>query len=89
MHVQYARDNIAGFDNSVSCRHTYISQMQTLGVDLATIQNIVGHADIDMTMHYLHIQEEARWEAIGRISDAFPVSLGSEQMISSNDGETG
>ena len=35
-----------------SCRHTYVSQMQALGVDLATIQSIVGHADLDMTKHY-------------------------------------
>ena len=41
-----------------SCRHTYVSQMQAVGVDLATIQSIVGHADLDMTRHYLHVQEQ-------------------------------
>ena len=53
------------------CRHTYVSQMQALGVDLATIQSIVGHADIDMTKHYLHVQESIRQEAIERFSKAF------------------
>ena len=55
-----------------SCRHTYVSQMQALGVDLSTIQSIVGHADLDMTKHYLHVQESIRQEAIDRFSKAFP-----------------
>lgn len=40
-----------------SCRHTYVSQLQALGVDMETIQSMVGHADIEMTQHYLHVQE--------------------------------
>lgn len=43
-----------------SCRHTYVSQLQALGVDMETIQSMVGHADIEMTQHYLHVQEESR-----------------------------
>lgn len=45
--------------------------MQALGVDLATIQSIVGHADMDMTRHYLHVQEPIRQDAIARFSAAF------------------
>ena len=47
-----------------SCRHTYVSQMQALGVDLATIQSMVGHADLDMTQHYLHVQSPVKQKAI-------------------------
>lgn len=53
------------------CRHTYVSQMQALGVDIATIQSIVGHADMDMTRHYLHVQEPVRQAAAERFSKAF------------------
>ena len=53
------------------CRHTFVSQMQALGVDIETIQNIVGHAEIDMTQHYLHVQEPKRLEAAQRFSEAF------------------
>ena len=59
-----------------SCRHTYVSQMQALGVDLATIQSIVGHADVSMTQHYLHVQESIRQDAIDRFSKAFPTGHG-------------
>lgn len=57
-----------------SCRHTYVSQMQALGVDIPTIQSIVGHADMDMTQHYLHVQESIRQDAIKKFSTAFPVA---------------
>ena len=53
------------------CRHTYVSQMQALGVSIETIQSIVGHADLDMTRHYLHVQENIRQEAVDRFSEAF------------------
>ena len=53
------------------CRHTYVSQMQALDLSVETIQSIVGHADMDMTRHYLHVQENVRKEAVDRFSEAF------------------
>ena len=52
-----------------SCRHTYVSQMQALGVDVPTIQSIVGHAEMDMTEYYLHVQEGVRKEAARRFDE--------------------
>ena len=48
-----------------------VSQMQALGVDLATIQSLVGHADVDMTKHYLHVQDPVRMGAIRKFDEAF------------------
>ena len=56
-----------------SCRHTHVSQTQALGIDLATIQSLVGHADVDMTKHYLHVQDSIRQAAIEKFSEAFKV----------------
>lgn len=53
------------------CRHTFVSQMQALGVDLATIQAIAGHADLEMTKHYLHVQQSIQLEAANRFAQAF------------------
>ena len=47
------------------------SLMQALGVDIQTIQSIVGHADTKMTEHYLHVQESIRQSAIQLFSEAF------------------
>ena len=49
----------------------YVSQMQALGVNIQTIQSIVGHADTEMTEHYLHVQESIRQSAIQLFSEAF------------------
>ena len=38
--------------------------MQALGVDIQTIQSIVGHADTEMTEHDLHVQESIRQSAV-------------------------
>ncbi len=54
-----------------SCRHTYVSQMQALGVDLPIIQSIVGHADLDMTQHYLHVQNPVKQNAVQKFNQAF------------------
>ena len=54
-----------------SCRHTYVSQLQSLGVSIETIMSIVGHAEVDMTKHYLHVQEPIRQDAVARFSDEF------------------
>ena len=62
-----------------SCRHTYVSQMQALGVDLATIQSMVGHADLDMTQHYLHVQSPVKQKAVKAFNKAF---LGNDPVSS-------
>lgn len=61
------------------CRHTYVSQMQALGIDVSTIQSIVGHAEIDMTEYYLHVQESIRQAAVSKFSSAFPLEFESYQ----------
>lgn len=53
------------------CRHTYVSQMQAIGVSLTTIQSFVGHATPDMTNHYLHVQDPVRKSAAEKFSDEF------------------
>jgi hypothetical protein len=47
--------------------------LQTLGVGPSTGQSSVGHADVDMTKHYLHVQDGIRQEAIRRFAEAFPI----------------
>ena len=38
---------------------------------ISAIHHIVGHADVDMTMHYLHVQDSIRQAAIDKFSEAF------------------
>lgn len=57
-----------------STRHTYVSQLQASGVDMATIQSLVGHADLGMTQHYLHVQNEVKVNAVEKLDSLFHVT---------------
>jgi integrase len=39
-------------------RHTYASQMVMAGVDIATVQKLLGHSNIATTMRYAHLSPE-------------------------------
>ena len=55
-----------------SCRHSYVSMLASLHVDLPVLQSLVGHADLDMVRHYLHVEDGTRREAVDRINQLFP-----------------
>lgn len=45
-------------------RHTYCSQLAMNGVDLKTIQELIGHKTIEMTMRYSHLSPSHKRRAI-------------------------
>ena len=45
-------------------RHSFASQMVMAGVPIKTVQEILGHADLKMTLRYAHLTPETRAEAI-------------------------
>ena len=45
-------------------RHTFGSQLAIKGVPIKTIQELMGHKDISMTMRYAHLSEDTKIEAI-------------------------
>ncbi|MCQ2442755.1 MAG: site-specific integrase [Oscillospiraceae bacterium] len=57
-----------------ACRHTYVSQLQAHGVDMETIQSLVGHADTQMTEKYLHVQKEIKDNAIEKLGTLFDIA---------------
>lgn len=57
-----------------ACRHTYVSQLQARGVDMETIQSLVGHADTQMTEKYLHVQKEIKDNAIEKLGTLFDIA---------------
>jgi len=48
-------------------RHTFGSHLVMQGIDLKTVQQVMGHKDIKMTMRYSHLSPEYVQEAIGRL----------------------
>jgi len=48
-------------------RHTFGSHLVMQGVDLRTVQQVMGHKDIKMTMRYSHLSPEHVQEAMERL----------------------
>jgi len=49
-------------------RHTFASRLVMAGVDLRTVQELMGHKSIIMTLKYAHLSPEHKREAVQRLN---------------------
>lgn len=52
-------------------RHTFASQLIMKGADLKTVQELLGHKDITMTLRYSHLSQAHKIEAIKLLDKKF------------------
>ena len=50
-------------------RHTFASRLVMAGVDLRTVQELMGHKTIQMTVSYAHLAPQHRLAAVQRLCD--------------------
>jgi site-specific recombinase XerD len=53
-------------------RHTFASQLIMEGVDIRTVQELMGHWDIKTTMKYSHLAEAHRKAAVEKMNSTTP-----------------
>jgi integrase/recombinase XerC len=53
-------------------RHTAATLALTLGCDLATVGDMLRHADLNTTRRYVHLVDERRREAVRRLGGLIP-----------------
>jgi integrase len=51
-------------------RHDFASQLVMLGVDLNTVRELMGHADMAMTMRYAHLAPSVKLQAVELLAKA-------------------
>jgi site-specific recombinase XerD len=49
-------------------RHTFASRLMMKGVDLNTVRELLGQADCQMTLRYVHLAPEYKAEAVARLA---------------------
>lgn len=66
-------------------KHTAATYMVTGGVDLVTVAEILGHADIKMTMRYAHPTPENKRKAVNVLAAVFSKATWIEDRLISRE----
>jgi integrase len=65
-------------------RHTFASRLVMAGVDIRTVQELMGHQTITMTMRYAHLTARHTREAVARLEKptATPTAISPKRKVS-------
>jgi site-specific recombinase XerD len=64
-------------------RHTFASRLMMVGVDLKTVQDLMGHKSITMTARYTHLSPEHRVAALEKLCQASATTTATEDKSGS------
>ena len=67
-------------------RHTFASRLVMAGVDTRTVQELMGHKTIQVTLRYAHLTPQHQLEAVQRLCDTGVALEGSTDTRTSTNG---
>ena len=67
-------------------RHTFASHLVMAGVDIKTVQELLGHATLTMTMKYAHLAPDHRARAIKILDSAYQTDTKTDTVEKGNSG---
>lgn len=81
--------NAAGIKDATwhTLRHTFTSRAVMAGVDIRTVQELMGHSTITMTMRYAHLSPEHLKQAVNKGSFKI-VDRSTDRTVTSNESGT-
>ena len=53
-------------------RHTYATHLLEMGLDIMSVKDLLGHADIQTTLIYLHVAKVSRLETFSPLEKLYP-----------------
>ncbi len=62
-------------------RHTFATRLVSRGADLVTVQQLLGHASIEMTLRYSHPGATERRKAVALLSDGHHMDTTSSSVV--------
>src|ERR1035438_165921 len=67
-------------------RHTFASRLVMAGVDIRTVQELMGHKTIQVTLRYAHLAPQHQLEAVQRLCDTGAAQNGATDTRTSTNG---